>query len=356
MTLLTNTNPEYYELLARCISWAPSADNTQPFSVRFDSEKLTLYYDEKRVAGTTFPASAHASLLAAGCAKENLRQLLNASDMKATFKDILAIDHLDDQFHVLTMDLPEKLDSTLSQHALFNRHTNRLPYHTQPLTRQQKGYLESLSTDNVNVIVMEASDKAVVADWIHHASCIRFQTKEVHEFLAKSLRFTQAEVLAGDGLDIATLPLPPFGGALMRYISKWENMSKLNKVGLYKLFATIEAKSILASGNILAITNKHGMSNIVKAGEIMEKAWIWLNQENLAVQPYYVVADQIKRLTEGKISTNLVKQASLLSNEVTKKLELGDTQQLSMLMRIGTPRKAALRSQRLPIRYITQQS
>jgi hypothetical protein len=183
-------------------------------------------------------------------------------------------------------------------------------------------------------------------------SRIRFQTREVHEWLAASLRFTEEEVARGDGLDVRSLDLPPGGAAFLKFIAPWSRMEALNRIGAYKAMAAIEAQPIRRGPAIVAIIGPHDYRSCIDAGRLMTRIWTDLNVKGLAVHPYYVVADQLQRRREGKVPAHCVEQAEELAEQCRRFFELGPDETLHMLMRVGYPTREAPRSRRLPLEQV----
>ncbi len=82
----------------------------------------------------------------------------------------------------------------------------------------------------------------------------------------------------------------------------------------------------------------------------MERVWIYLNEQGIAVHPYYVVSDQINRLHENKVPEELRQQAQRVSAGSKQVFDLQDNETLYMLLRVGYPKKKAKRSKRLPLK------
>ncbi|HQT27428.1 MAG TPA: hypothetical protein PLK99_12675, partial [Burkholderiales bacterium] len=228
---------------------------------------------------------------------------------------------------------------------LFTRHTSRLPFSTKPLPGSFHGFLE----DQKGLKTFEGKESlGRISELVRKASMARFRTKEIHEWFAGSLRFRKEEVERGDGLDVSTFGLPPGGRALVRFISDWNRMSALNRLGGYRLLASMEAASITKAGAVIAITGKPGMGEAVEAGRLMERVWIEANANGFGVQPYFIVSDQIARLGEGSVPDELVEEVSSLEADARQVLGL-DGDVLHMLLRVGISKGEPVRSVRLPL-------
>ena len=313
------------EFLVRCAVAAPSADNSQPWGFRDSADGLRVVYDQARVAGTTFAADEPATLLSVGAVLENLRAGAAAAGIA------LDVERWPDDAasyaRVTVREIPANgLAAEASQAALFHRHTNRHPYRSTPIPAPVMQRSGGLFENRARVVWLPRKRHADMADLVRRASRIRFQTREVHEWLAKSLRFTPAEAAAGDGLDLATLALPPGGAALL---------------------ASIDAQPIRSAPGLVGIVAPSAVDDVIDAGSLMQRLWIQLNREGLAVHPYYVVPDQLDRLARGRVSARFRAGLEQLSEECAQLFGLGQDERLQMLLRVGFPKKVAVLSRRL---------
>lgn len=233
-------------------------------------------------------------------------------------------------------------------HPLFARHTNRFPYKRDPLPAAAASDVAAMQQGEARTVWL--TDEAVgrMASEVNAASQVRFQTREVHEWLGHSLRFSAEAVARGDGLDVATLALPPGGGAFLRFLGPWSRMRRFNAVGGYRMMAAIEAAQVRRAPALLAITAPDGADAVLDAGMLMQRAWIALNAAGLAVQPYYVIPDQFHRLAEGKVPPGLEEQVAAIGQRCAGVLGLHGGAQLQMLFRVGYARRPAVRARRLP--------
>jgi len=330
--------------LMEAARWAPSADNSQPWRLQWNGGTLTIGYDSRRARGMTFAADDPATLVSIGALLENLDQAAAAVGIALQRTELAP----DAYFSLKPSQLPPPREGPLN-HPLFARHTNRLPFRTDALPDALSDEIRGHSQGDARVTVLDgAKTIAGVAGLVRSASKIRFRTREITEWLARSLRFTPRDVESADGLDVATLNLPPGGRALLRTVSNWRRMEKLNRWGAYELLATIEAKSVANASAILAVTGAAGRAGAIDAGRLLERVWIVLNQRGLAVHPYYVVSDQLFRRDRGAMPAGLEREGDALAREATTVFHLSG-RQLYMLLRVGYPKRTPVRSRRLPL-------
>lgn len=330
---------------------APSADNSQPWHFIWDGSLLSIKYDTPRVEGKTFPANNPATLLSLGAAIENIYLISNSYEIKCchsvTFEDLSSTHAkaIIDFQSTPQLALPDPLNN----HPVVNRHTNRFAYHSKTLPKLAVNHLEKLTRGSARLLLID--NKASVhkaGKLVELASNIRFQTKEVHEWLGKSLRFTKDDVKKADGLDVRTLDLPPGGSAFLKFISSWNRMKVLNQIGAYRLLAKIDAAPIKAAPAILAVIAPATPQGAIDAGMLMCNAWTYLNNEDIAIHPYYVVADQLTRLRENTVPEQLINSARDIEQQCQAALDLKEDETLHMFLRAGYPKKVPPRSLRLP--------
>ncbi|MCP5302123.1 MAG: hypothetical protein H7A03_03020 [Pseudomonadales bacterium] len=336
---------------------APSADNSQPWHFDWDGTRLTVKYDSERVAGKTFPPESQATLLSIGGSIENICTLLNSYGLEPSVHWPPASGDTCPYYAQISFTQTSAKASALDSDTLktiLNRHTNRFPYQKEPLKHSAQQSIETLSCGNARLLFIEERDQRNgLWELVKSATEIRFQTKEVHEWLGASLRFKKDSVKNSDGLDIDTLGLPPGGSLMLRGISNWNRMKWLNKLGIYKLLAKIDSAPVRQAPAIIAIVGQNNRQGAIEAGRLLVRCWNALNAQGLAVHPYYVVSDQINRLQEGTVPKELTDQAQQIQQKCNGIFQLADSETLYMLLRTGYPKKEKPpRSARLPLEQV----
>lgn len=328
---------------------APSADNSQPWLFFWDGDRLDLRLNHLKnifSLGAENPAIS----LSMGCIIENILQTAQslgvpdqAMQLFPEEKIYLRIDASCIHSDLVVNENP----------ALFIRHTNRKPYALDQLNSTIIDRINKQTLEKVEIgFFQKKGDIKQVARFINKASRARFQNEQIHKWFADSLRFNEKEAARGDGLDLATLALPLGGSLLLRLISSWKRMKLLNSLGANKLFASIEAASMTKCGAIVAIYgNWDTLENAITCGRVMQRIWIILNDHDYAVQPYFVLSDQLFRLENGTLPDKLIPEVKALNDEVNLFFKLKD-KQLLMLLRVGKPLGKAKKSERLQLNEI----
>lgn len=347
--LETPAIPAWVKELVIAGAQAPSADNSQPWRFVWNGETLSLHMDPVR-AGSGLGLDHPANLMAMGAAIENLAQTAKHLGFSAnTLK--LGTGKKDAPFATITWDGAPPGSATATNRGPLERQTNRGPFRKDPLSPALTAHLAALTEGGLRtVVVAESSQKKRLARWVREASEVRFQTEEIHRWLGGSLRFTPEEIARGDGLDVATLLLPPGAIGLLKLSLDWRRMALLNRFGAYKLFAFLEAAMLQESAALILVAGpQQGEGNELAAGRLLERLWITLNEEGIAVHPYFVLADQLHRFRAGLVSPQFHAPVSALANRVAEFLG-AKTETVYMLLRVGTAKiDHPVRSRRLPM-------
>lgn len=332
--------------LAEAGRLAPSADNSQPFKMRWDGRELALCHVDRHTAYNVFGADSHATLLSLGAVMENLDSALAANGVDAAWRW-----GGDAGQPYAALALPPVLPQHYQPPAgLLERHTNRLPFHTRALPPALLAQLGAETAGGNRVSVLTGRDSiGQLVQLVRLAAEARFCCRELHHWLFGSLRLTPERIAAGDGLDINSLGLPPGGKQFMAFISDWRRMERLNRLGLYKLLALSEIRLIAAAPALLCISGGGAWRSVVDAGRLMTRVWTTLNTQGIAVQPYYVVTDQFNRLHSGTLAPGFAGRIGAAEQQLRTLLDLAPEQMLHMILRIGYPAATAVRARRLPL-------
>ena len=146
-----------------------------------------------------------------------------------------------------------------------------------------------------------------------------------------------------------TLDLPPGGKHFLRFISDWNRMKALNKLGIYHLLAKIDSRPLGRAPAIVSFIAPADSNSALDTGRLLTRAWIYLNSLGIAVHPYYVVSDQLDRLSKNLVPYRLQGQVEAIRRDCKKLFELNPGETLHMLLRIGYPTRKPPRSLRLPL-------
>ncbi len=331
---------------------AVSADNSQPWKFKWNDNKIIISYDIVRVPYMFFAFDHPACLLSFGSVIENMDQAAKSIGIQIEWT--LHPTHTNNYTYAEGKILNNvDLTKVNYDHELFTRHTNRFPFKKKPLPTSVLTALENEEEGSTRIIAInEKTTIKKVAKLVKDSSKIRFQTEEVHDWLMTHMHFDPFNVDKGSGLDIKTVNLPPGGSLFMKFIKPWKNMKFLNKLGAYNLMAQQEQVPVASAPALIAIVGGEGFENGLQAGALMERLWIKLNTLGVAVQPYFVITDQLERSKAGKIPPHLTGLANSISKESKNVFDLNHGEKLLMLLRVGYPKNNPVRSKRIPLNVV----
>ena len=338
--------PEAVTFLAEAARAAPSADNSQPWRFRW-GKTFDVYFRPATGEHELLPAEHPATQLALGAVIENLAHAavaiglpFDAAAVKAAPAQPIA---------ELTIDTAATVPHDARSLPLFGRHTNRFPFASSPLPASLLQWASGQREGSATCLVWEdRKHLRALSRLVRQASEARFQTQEIHEWLGRSLRFTSDEVARGDGLDVATLHLPPGGRQMLRATRDWKRMRLFNRFGAYKGFARAEAAAVSKAPALLAILASDAPGSAIAGGRLLERVWIELNRQGVGVQPYFVITDQLYRLQCGSVPSRLIPLVERTKEALDAMLGSDDRRML-ILLRIGRPKVQPPRALRLPL-------
>lgn len=339
--------------LVQAAHHAPSADNSQPWHFDWDGQSLSISYDGDRVKNSTFPADSPATLLTLGAVLENLSQAADALEIDLKLQNWTEFGENTPGYFEIPIELKDKHAIPANPLSLFKRHTNRLSYLPKPLPHKLISMLEALTLGKARVVIFEKkAEIKAISYLVRQASEVRFQTQEIHEWLGRSLRFRPEAGQIRNGLDVSTLDLPPGGILFLKLIKDWRRMAFLNRFGAHKFMSYIDSVPIARAPALIGIISPSNENDVVDAGRLMNRTWIRLNSEDVAVHPYYVVSDQIHRLHKARVPERLTDHVKIFEEKANQIFQLKENEEIQMLFRVGYPKSQPIRSKRLPLETV----
>ncbi|TAK90371.1 MAG: hypothetical protein EPO06_08830 [Burkholderiaceae bacterium] len=333
--------------IARAALLAPSADNSQPWAMRWRGRTLEISYSPHAPVPQVFKADSHATLLAAGALAENL---VAACATNGISVDLQWSAEINDCHPFLAATLNHLPDHFTVPARVEQRHTNRGAFRSTALPDALLTAMGRCSEGGNRLLALrDRSQRIALSKLIRICSEARFCNRDLHEWLFDSLRFTPAEAARGNGLDVRCLGLPPGGKIFLRFISDWGRLSMLNRLGAYKLLARSEAMAIATAPALLCVVGHRQPPDVIQAGRLMTRIWQECNAQGIAVHPFYVVTDQIQRLHAGALATGFAARITAVENDLHTLLQLQPDEMLHMVLRVGYPASVPVRSQRLPL-------
>ena len=339
--------------LAEAARAAPSADNSQPLDFSWDGREFVVSYSHARGTDKLYGPQSHLTLLAVGACLENVDAAMSALGIGGKWKLEETTMASGVPYAKLCIDDAACVPQLPANLPLFNRHANRFPYKKSPIPAELTGRVEGLTRASARLIVLQSDrQKTALAGHARIAAEARFCTREIHEWLTDSLRFTPAESGSGHGLDVRTLRLPPGGSMFLRFIEDWNRLAWLNRFGLFKVMAITETMLLRDAPELICIVGGMEPASVIDAGRLLSRVWTDLNAMGLAVHPYYVITDQLLRLQSAQVPAAMIERVEQIRTGLPRLLGTAFDESLHIILRIGFPRVHPRRAQRLPLETV----
>jgi hypothetical protein len=337
---------------------APSGDNTQPwrFVVNSDSGTIALEEDASRDP-SPMNAGRRMSRIAIGAALENLIRKARSYgwgvELERPVYPALA-----------TIRLTER-NATANSAKDFEAHrlTNRRLFDGQPVSGEVLDRLIGATPDlgGVRTHWIEGADRlAILARLIGRADRTMFGDASMRRAFLSKLRLDAApgEAVA-EGLSASSLELSAFDRwalrAMRRAPDRW-----LRLVGVPRVFAAKARRLVAsASGLCLVVARDDAVETDLLVGRAMQRAWLTLNAEGLAVQPMMslLVLENVTEHGDAALVESLGRGtlADLRDDFRTQVPEIGGWRP-AFLMRFGFAPAPSGRTGRLPLHAIVRYS
>ncbi|MBI3615860.1 MAG: hypothetical protein HY211_05015 [Candidatus Omnitrophica bacterium] len=335
--------------------WAPSGDNLQPWKFRIEQDSIHLYLDPSRLMGI-LDAGWRAPYISAGAVIENIALAASHGGHAASVRCFPQGEDLSSPVATLTLK-----DSDLPEDSLYpfieSRVTNRKLYTHRPVPEkivQALSQIGNIPGQTRFFPIRPGPIKRELAPLMGRADQIRFEEETAHREFFKAVRLEKEEMeRTRDGLDVRALGLGPMGYPFFRLISKWNRLRFLNTLGLSHsmgLFAQLQVRGSPLLG--LLVAEESSPSGYVAGGRVMQRLFLKIAQEGLAVQPMtallvFIINLQINQAKN--FSSRHRAQLTALKKELFQLFDLNDRHGLVMLFRLGYAAPPTCRSLRRPL-------
>ena len=337
---------------------APSGDNTQPwrFVVNSDAGTIALEEDASRDP-SPMNAGRRMSRIAIGAALENLIRKARSYgwgvELERPVYPALA-----------TIRLTERNGTASSTtDCVAHRLTNRCLFDGHPVSGEVLDRLMEATPDSSGVRthwIVGADRLANLARLIGRADGTMFGEASMRRAFLSKLRLDAApgEAVA-EGLSASSLELSAFDRwalrAMMRAPDRW-----LRLVGVSRVFAAKARRLVAsASGLCLVVARDDAQETDLLVGRAMQRAWLTLNAEGLAVQPMMslLVLENVSEHGDAALVESLGRGtlADLRDDFRTQVPEIGGWRP-AFLMRFGFAPAPSGRTGRLPLHAIVHYS
>lgn len=285
---------------------APSAGNNQPWKWVFDKGVLFLFHDKYRSWswGDYYEMGSHMGL---GAALENVHLQSEALGLKdeAEIFPLNDVPELIAAVRFAGAAVPATEDAVDLAAHLYTRSTNRRVGERQKL---DEGFYTQLqetisSTAEISIFyTQEQSDLDELAEIIAECDKVRLLNESGHEEFYHEIRWTREEAESTkDGVSLDNVDISQSEIAGFKVAGDWkavELLAQWDKGNAFKKLSTKAVKN--ASGIIVFTIPEFTHEKLITAGRAVQKAWIFANQQGIAIHPMLSPAFFFNRLVHGK--------------------------------------------------------
>jgi hypothetical protein len=333
---------------------APSGDNSQPWQIYFDGEKLYLKNLEYRDR-SLYNVKNIASYIAFGAMIENMTIMAKSLGYEMSIKlfpeggnsPIVAI--------LSFVRGQVILDPLLS--FINKRCVNRKKYKPKQLEPQVREFLLKVITGFKGAelyLIEDEEKKKKLAKIFSLNDKILFENKNLHDFLFKHLRWSREEVESSrDGMSIESLEIGSIQSKIFRLLSSWNLIRFLNIFGFSHIVPLRSYKLCKSSSALCLLLMKDtGFNSFINGGRVFQRIWLTATSLDLSLHPMTGITFLIQRLhmANGK-DLSITHQRLLMDLEEQLKRFFPINRDKSMIMafRLGYADPPSDKSLRLPV-------
>lgn len=358
MFLKSNMHSDLRKILEATIR-APSGENAQPwiFKVSEDGEDFTVrvFVNRKRDEGP-YGWKSRASYVAIGTALENLKIASTATGREAR---IVLFPSSEDPFHVANVLIikneTQKIDPLYT--CIEERGTNRKKYKITPLSKEQMATLMSSVSSSLYAELRLTTEKLEIYNLATAGSVVEqimLSNQNLHNYFFEHVNWTKEEDEKRKiGFFVDTLELPPPAVIGFKLMSKWARALFLNKaLGMNKVVRKQNISLYTSAPAMGIIVSKmESPEDAVRAGMTLERVWLQITKEGLALQPLAGIFYLNLAVQAGDASSFSSEEQKLITdsyNEIRKTFKL-DNSVSYFMFRVGYANPASARAVRFSV-------
>lgn len=285
--------PEELHYLVAHASTAPSGGNVQPWRFVWNGTALRAEIDPAR--GSFLDVDGSASRVALGGAVELLRCAGAALGLRAD--SVIEEGGFTVRFSRVS-PWEEPLAAWIGE-----RCTNRRPGEPRELAPDDLHALLATAEDAGSrlALVTDPAARAALGAVVGDGEAFRFFDARLHQEMMSELRFPSATTeRANDGIDVATLELPPAGLATLRLLRDRALIERLAQSGARGGLGRPARWSLLASSAIgMLWVPGRGQEAYLRGGAALARVWLRATQRGLAFQPWSPLLYLVARLAQS---------------------------------------------------------
>lgn len=354
--LATLSDTEFTQLAAAAIR-APSADNSQPWTLRRDAQGVIVGLPST-LPPTFFDFDGWASEVSLGAAVENVVQTAPGLGLDATLIPLGEREVL-----IRLLRLPERLPSAYGD-AVAARHTNRSRFARKAVPRAVCDELEravAAAPDFRMGWLTSSTARGRVIFAVQQAEHVRFTHAQIHAEFHQSLRFGAAQERHPEGLAADTLGLEPFLLPALRLLKPWPIASALNAIGMHHFMVWRGATLPLGRAPLIGVVTCRADPSGIGSGRVLERLWLAAEAAGMAFQAFGALPLLLRRLQRPAALDGLTasqRQRLSVADRAWREALGGESASdaLVMVVRVGYAATTVRRSRRRPVETFIEAS
>ncbi len=341
------------EIIVDAARWAPSGGNIQPWRFEADASEIRMYLVPER--STTMDVRHRGSYVAIGAALFNAR--VAAASLK-NLGDYRLFPEGSPSHHVATLYMGETTDHEIArlEPRVRTRVANRQMGDTSPIDEEILQLLSrGVKQEGVQLRVLSDRDRIEeMAVLLGESDRIRFLLPKLFHEMVGELRFPGIDTLE-EGLDVRSLELSPPELAALDLLRRDDVVSHLGEWQAGQGLGERTRIAVCSSSALAVVTvPRPEPAWYVRGGSAVERLWLTADLHGLAVQP---VSPVFLYAAEEKDFLSLAGERHAdavigLSKRFDDFWELGDGEQVALLLRLSHAPPPSVRSARLPLSHL----
>lgn len=266
------------------IRWAPSADNGQPWTVRWDAlneGSIQFHLETTGTHRSSRELDRALNEIALGCLAQNLISIARSEGY--TPESIVRAPR------GFSVTLTKSIDPDPIPWAQWirQRHTRRCVFRKEPLSEEEVGAINQIVNrySGLNLTVF-LPDLSPIAKLVSRLDVIRYQNDEHNSHFMNSLRFSAED--NDSGLEIDGLEIPWIGKATIRTMARFPVTRLLFWTGLEHIFAFLGCAQLIrrSSAFIHIAAKTFDEWAWFNVGRCLQEVWLEATQRGIAVHPF----------------------------------------------------------------------
>lgn len=331
--------------------WAPSGDNSQPWSFTLRSNTVRVHLDPNR-DNPILNFKLSGTYIAHGALIENI---MLAAPLSGLVASVRILPDPTDPLCTAEFVFREEQSAVdpLAAH-LRDRHTNRKSYKKSALGQGAAACFSAAAEPFEETKLFLIEDKSVIRT-VAGASAlmeqVALETPPLRELFVGDILWTDEENRSGkQGLYIKTMELPPPAQLLMRHITKPIVAKMANAIGFANI-ARLTNTGLYASAPMMGLVTikEESPAAYISAGRAFERLWLLATSQGLAFHPVTGILFLARSVEKGVGQGLLPKHFDAIHKanaDIKKAFGADDADIPAMIFRTGYAKPATARSYR----------